>query len=85
MNKWILLPSLPEQHESYLAKYYGTEKWSNSMFRKCSDRVLVTVEHKDGTRVVYIGTVLDDKWKIDSIVLNGKVIAWMPFPEPCTE
>lgn len=86
MNNWILLPSMPEQHESHFAQYDGTEKWLPGMFHKCSDNVLVTVEHTDGTRLVGIGKVLDDVWKIDSTILNKcRVIAWMPFPEPCAE
>lgn len=84
MNNWTLLPDMPEQHESIFAKCYGTEKWKPVMFRKCSDKMLVTVEHKDGTRLVCTGTLLDEAWKIDSIALREcRVIAWMPFPEPC--
>ena len=86
MNNWTLLPNMPEQHESIFAKFHSTVKWKPSMFRKCSDKMLVTVERKDGTRLVCTGTVLDDTWKIDSIVLGEyRVIAWMPFPEPCSE
>lgn len=86
MDKWTLLPNMPEQHESIFAKWFGTEKWTPGMFRTCSDRMLVTVQHTDGTRAVYVGTVLDGHWKVKDILLQEYgVIAWMPFPEPCNK
>lgn len=67
------------------AKWKGTEHWSNAMFEKRSDEVLVTVEYPDGTRVTEATYTIDGKWKMIAKVLGGTVIAWKPFPEPYKE
>lgn len=76
---------MPEEHNSIFAKWKGTEHWSNAMFEKRSDEVLVTVEYPDGTRVTEATYTIDGKWKMIAKVLGGTVIAWKPFPEPYKE
>lgn len=52
VERWIpVTEKMPEEHNSIFAKWKGTEHWSNAMFEKRSDEVLVTVEYPDGTRV----------------------------------
>lgn len=70
---------MPEEHNSIFAKWKGTEHWSNAMFEKRSDEVLVTVEYPDGTRVTEATYTIDGKWKMIAKVLGGTVIAWKPF------
>ena len=76
---------MPEEHTSHFAQYANTSKWKNGMFMKCSDKVLVTVEYaNNGLRFVRTAATLDGKWRLD--LTNGldyKIIAWMPFPNPC--
>ena len=76
---------MPEEYNSIFAKWKGTEHWSNAMFEKRSDEVLVTVEYPDGTRVTEATYTIDGKWKMIAKVLGGTVIAWKPFPEPYKE
>lgn len=73
---------LPEEHESIFNRYYGTDKWNKSFFRKTSDYVLVTILYEDGRRIVKLSCTLDGKWKKDIL---GKVIAWREKPEPYEE
>lgn len=83
VQSWIpVREKMPEEHETVFARFKGTERWSNAMFEKCSDKVPVTVEFEDGTRkVMFMGT-LDGKWEDRLSSVNKKVIAWMPQPEP---
>ncbi len=38
MPEWIRVKDgLPKEHDSLLAKYYGTAKWNSAMFRKEAD------------------------------------------------
>ena len=83
---WIPVDErLPEEHDSIFAKLKGTEHWKKGMFEKTSDYVLVTVKYDDGTILVRQAHTIDGRWKTDIKFLNGKVIAWMPFPEPYKE
>lgn len=86
VERWIpVTEKMPEEHNSIFAKWKGTEHWSNAMFEKRSDEVLVTVEYPDGTRVTEATYTIDGKWKMIAKVLGGTVIAWKPFPEPYKE
>lgn len=75
---------LPEEHDSIFSKFYGTEKWRDAMFRKTSKIVIITVEHLDGTRQTAPCHTIDGEWN-QSMKGMGKVLAWMPLPEPYKE
>lgn len=80
-QKWILCSErMPEEHDSIFSKLYGTEKWRNAMFRRSSRTVIITVEHKDGTRQTAPCHTIDGEWN-QSMKGMGKVLAWMPLPE----
>lgn len=83
-NGWIPVEEgLPEEHKSMFAKLKGTHMWNNAMFEKVSDEVNVTIELEDGTRKTTTSHTLDGKWKVEKeCVVNKKVIAWQPLPEP---
>ena len=83
VRRWIpVAERLPEEHDSIFARLNGTEKWRNGMFRRRSDNVLVTVKYEDGTVHTEQAHTTDGVWKTDYKVKEGKVVAWMPFPEP---
>lgn len=80
--QWILCSErMPEEHDSIFSRFYGTEKWRNAMFRKTSDTVICTVQYRDGTRQTAPCYTIDGEWN-QSIKGMGKVLAWMPLPEP---
>ena len=82
VNQWIPCSErMPEEHDSIFSKFYGTEKWRNAMFRKSSKTVIITVEHLDGTRQTAPCHTIDGEWN-QSMKGMGKVLAWMPLPEP---
>ena len=84
-NGWIPCSErLPEEHDSIFAKFKNTDKWNAAMFEKISDDVNVTIEYEDGKRRTTTLHTTDGKWRSNSIV-NFKVIAWQPLPEPCQE
>lgn len=84
-QKWIPVSErLPEERDSIFAKLYGTEKWRNAMFRKTSNTVIITVEFKDGTRQTAPCHTIDGEWN-QSMKGMGKVLAWMPLPDPWKE
>ena len=86
VERWIpVTEKMPEEHNSIFAKWKGTEHWSDAMFEKRSNEVLVTVEYPDGTRITEATYTIDGKWKMIAKVLGGLVIAWKPFPEPYKE
>ena len=76
----------PEEHDSIFAKLYGTDKWRDVMFRKSSNKVLVTIQ-AHGQRIVDTAYTIDGDWKNDFLKMHkeSKVISWMPFPEPGNE
>ena len=85
-HRWIpATERLPEEHDSIFARLNGTEKWRNGMFKRRSDNVLVTVKYEDGTVHTEQAHTTDGVWKTDYKVKEGKVVAWMPFPEPYKE
>lgn len=55
------------------------------MFEKTSKYVIATVVYDDGTILTERAHTTDGTWKTEKPVLGGKVIAWMPFPEPYEE
>lgn len=76
---------MPEEHDSCLAKWYGTNRWTDVMWRKQSDDVLVTMEFEDGTRKTEKMKTHDGKWFYDIYVVKFNVVAWKPLPEPYKE
>lgn len=82
---WILCDKeMPKENESIFARFKGTDKWSNGMFERISDEVIVTVIDKYGnTKTVHAHT-LDGKWSCDllNIKKSCQVIAWQPLPHP---
>ena len=84
MNQWINVNDrLPEEHESMFYKLLGTPKWSNSMWKQESEKVLVYVSFPDGTGVVTTGCLHDSDWMTTvSKTLPQTVTHWMPMPEP---
>lgn len=83
---WIPVSErLPEEHDSIFAKLKDTNDWKKGMFEKTSKYVIATVAFDDGTVLVEQAHTTDGIWRTDKKVLGGKVIAWMPFPEPYRE
>lgn len=86
--KWIPVSErLPEEHDSIFAKLYGTDKWSDALWRTQSKEVLVTLEYEDGIRTVKSSHTTDGKWSIEkkTTLSKFKVVAWMELPEPYKE
>ena len=84
---WISVKDrLPVETHSMFYSFYGSQKWSNAMWREQSDKVLVTVAFKDGTKIVTTGKTLDGVWNTTfSRTLEPVVTHWMPLPEPPEE
>ena len=72
---------LPKEHDSIFAKFKGTDKWSDAMFVKISDKVNATVEFEDGSRMTQTLYTIDGEWKRETNI-KCEVIAWQPLPEP---
>ena len=88
VGEWIpVTERLPEEHESVFAKFYGTDRWDNNLWRVRSEEVLVCIEYDDGLRSVTTSFTLDGKWRIERrrVLHDFKVIAWMPLPKPMKE
>ena len=84
-NKWMpVSEKMPEERDSMVAKFKGTSKWKEAMFEKISKDVLVTILFKQSLFVQSAHTV-DGKWTNGLLKLGGKVVAWMPYPEPYKE
>lgn len=63
VGEWIPVSErLPEEHDSIFAKLYGTDKWSDALWRTQSKEVLVTLEYEDGIRTVKSSHTTDGKW-----------------------
>lgn len=84
MTDWISVNErLPEETHSIFWPWYGKKEWSKAMWREQSDKVLVTMVFKDGSRVVTTGETHDGKWFTSIFkTLNPIVTHWMPLPEP---
>lgn len=79
--KWISVEEkLPDEHDSIFKRFYGTNKWTDLMFQKRSDDVLV-IEICDGEKQVGVAHTCDGKWRSNIPIINYEVIAWMPFPK----
>ena len=73
---------LPPEHDSIFAQYKGTDKWIPSMFEKASEKVLVTIEHKSGSRMTIVSMTIDGKWRDIPLANETKVVAWAEMPAP---
>lgn len=73
----------PEEHDSIFAKYAGTDRWTRSMWRTCSDEHEVTIEFPDGTRRTKRTSTHDGEWWLDPWMkkAGARVIAWRPLSE----
>ena len=82
-RKWIPCSDrLPEEHESVWAKAKGTDRWSEAMWEKQSDEVIVTELFEDGTTRTETACTHDGEWYVRVKIIKRKIIAWMPLPEP---
>lgn len=83
---WIPVEErLPEERDSIFKKWKGTDKWSDAMFEKTSDEVIVTVEYENGERRTKTSHTIDGEWNTGQSILPFKVIAWQPLPAPYKE
>ena len=82
-SDWISVKErMPVELHSIFWSWYGKKEWRNAMWREQSDKVLVTVEFKDGTRLVTTGETHDGVWNTAiSRTLDPIVTHWMQFPE----
>lgn len=84
--EWIPVSErFPDEHDSVFAELYGTHAWKSGYWRRTSNKVLVTVEYNDGTRIVKESHTHDGEWFDEKRNINCKVKAWMPLPEPYKE
>lgn len=86
--EWIpVSKKLPDEHDSIFAKFYGTDKWDDALWKTRSKEVLVTIEYEDGTKSVMSSYTTDGKWVIEKRdkFSKCKVVAWMPLPNPYKE
>lgn len=81
---WIpVTEKLPEEHDTMFAKYWGTDRWNEYMFRGRSELVEVTVELEDGTRYTDASRTYDGKWIEERhVAVKEKVVAWKPMSAP---
>lgn len=82
-SDWISVKErMPVELHSIFYPLYGKKQWSNAMWREQSDKVLVTIAFKDGTRIVSTGETHDGVWRTAiSRTLDPIVTHWMQFPE----
>ena len=79
---WIpVTERLPKEEDSIFARYYGTDRWRKSMFRKKSREVIVTSVFEDGELHTEVAHTTDGEWHVGVNVVPRTVIAWMPLPE----
>jgi len=80
---WISVNDrLPVETHSIFFPLYGKQKWSSAMWKEQSDKVLVTVAFKDGTKLVTTGETHDGVWHTSiSRTLEPEVTHWMSLPE----
>lgn len=77
---------MPEERDSMFARWKGTDKWKKAMFEKISATVIAIVEYSNSEMTAAPACTIDGKWRCDCIIGdNGKVIAWMPLPDPYKE
>lgn len=75
----------PPEHESMFAKFKGTKKWLPGMFETVSNKVLVTIELPDKTRIVTVSNTTDGKWTGCCKNFECEVVAWTEMPAPAKE
>lgn len=83
-NGWIPVEQdMPKEHDSMFAKLKDTDKWSNSMFEKCSDVVSVNVVDKYGKSATTTAHTIDGKWSCDLLRFDSscRITHWQPLPE----
>lgn len=87
VGDWISVQDrLPAEKHSIFFRFYGTNNWSKSMWRENSDKVLVTVVFKDGSKKVTTGETHDGIWNTTiSRTLDPVVTHWAELPEPPKE
>lgn len=82
---WIpVAKDMPEEKDTWFAKLWGTDKWSEFMFRRKSELVEVTVELANGTRYIDASRTYDGKWDVEEEHgdVKKKVVAWHYMSEP---
>ena len=85
VDRWIpVTEKLPDEKDTMFAKFWGTDRWNEYMFRRRSDLVEVTVEFEDGTRKTDASRTRDGKWDIEGRhgAVKQKVVAWKPMSAP---
>ena len=85
LGRWTpVTEKMPEEKDTMFAKFWGTDKWNEYMFRGRSELVEVTVELEDGTRYTDASRTRDGKWDIemDHGAVKKKVVAWKPMSAP---
>ena len=84
---WISVKDrMPVETHSIFWRLIGSKQWTNAMWREQSDKVLVTVSFKDGTRFVTTGETHDGEWYTTvSRTLTPEVTHWQEMPEPAEE
>ena len=87
VNNWINVKDrLPVETHSIFWRFNGTEKWTSAMWKEQSDKVLVTVTFKDGTKLVATGETHDGVWNTNiSRALEPVVTHWQAMPDPPKE
>ena len=81
--EWISVEDrLPEERDTIFAKFYGTDKWRDAMFRKMSDDVRVIKVYSDGTKSVHHDHTVDGVWDSERKGVNiyGRVTHWIANP-----
>lgn len=75
---WISVEErLPEEYDSIFKRYYGTNKWNDSMFLKRSKDVPVIEVYEDGEKRIGVAHTCDGNWRSNIPTINYEVIAWM--------
>lgn len=86
---WISVKDdMPKEHPSIFAPWYGGSRWTNAMWRKESDNVLLAYKTPDtGAYVIKEGRTHDGKFYSGNITLdnNCEVTHWMEMPKPPKE
>lgn len=73
---------MPKEHDSVFRMLKGTSEWRTGMFETLSDKVFVTVERRDGKRLLCTARTRDGKWDKGRIIgEDEEIIAWFRSPE----
>lgn len=84
MDRWIdVKEKMPAETHSIFWPWRDSVKWSNAMWKEQSDKVIVSIRFKDGSRIVRTGETHDGVWHTSvSPTLEPVVTHWMPLPDP---